>query len=279
MKPETSDADKRFPVERFLMVLAAAVFLTGALGYSFRVEDRLHEDHLTLLEAVLEIRLEATIANLFLEEMLVGNRSGEAKDVMGHLDRAAWYAGAMLTGGINPDGRMIPPADPAIRPDIGELAMRLDVFRGLARERFASFARSGRNGSENQAYLAALAQFAGAFDRCQNKLRGEFKKSQSIFRFFQVLLGALLGAAVVFSGWFFYHFERQRDAYLAALKARLCRFKGLRGILPICSACKRIRDTDGRWKPVENYVRRHSEADFSHSLCPACTRKLYPEFR
>ncbi len=278
MQPETSDALKRFPVERFLMVLVVAVLLTGALGYSFRVEDRLREGHLALMEAVLEIRLEATIANLFLEEMLVGNRSGQAQDVMGHLDRAAWHAGAMLAGGINPDGRMIPPADPAIRPDIGQLAVRLDLLRGLARERFASFAASGRDGSENQAYRAALAQFADASDRFQNKLRHEFKERQSLFRFLQVFMGVLLGAAVAISGWFFYRFERQRDAYLAALKARLCRIKGLRGILPICSACKRIRDDDGRWKPVENYIRHHSEAEFSHSLCPVCIQKLYPEF-
>ncbi|HSM75890.1 MAG TPA: hypothetical protein VK852_14690 [Desulfobacterales bacterium] len=278
MQPETSDALKRFPVERFLMVLVVAVLLTGVLGYSFRVEDRLREEHLTLMEAVLETRLEATIANLFLEEMLAGNRLGQAQDVMGHFDRAAWHAGAMLAGGINPDGRMIPPAEPAIGPDIGELAVRLDVLRGLARERFASFAGSGRDGPQNQAYHAALAQFADASDRFQNKLRHEFKERQSVFRFFQVFMGVLLGAAVAFSGWFFYRFEQQRDAYLTALKARLCRIKGLRGILPICSACKRIRDADGRWKPVENYIRHHSEAEFSHSLCPVCTQKLYPGF-
>ena len=193
MNPEPSVAVKRFPVERFLVVLAAAVLLTGTLGYSFRVEDRLQEDRLALLETVLEIRLEATIANLFLEEMLIGNRSGEAKDVMGHLDRAAWYAGAMLAGGINPDGRMIPPADPAIRPDIEYLAVRLDHFRGLARERFASFARNGRDGSEEQAYRAALAQFAGASDRFHNKLRHEFQKRQSLFRFFSGLPGGSAG--------------------------------------------------------------------------------------
>jgi hypothetical protein len=80
-------------------------------------------------------------------------------------------------------------------------------------------------------------------------------------------------------GWFFYRYEYQRDAYLAALKARLCGIKRLRGVLPICSACKRIRDADGSWKPVENYIRHHTEAEFSHSICPACVKKLYPGFR
>ncbi|MCC5886463.1 MAG: response regulator transcription factor [Gammaproteobacteria bacterium] len=54
--------------------------------------------------------------------------------------------------------------------------------------------------------------------------------------------------------------------------------KTLRGIVPICASCKKIRDDDGYWHQVENYVRAHSEADFSHSICPGCTRQLYPDF-
>jgi hypothetical protein len=49
----------------------------------------------------------------------------------------------------------------------------------------------------------------------------------------------------------------------------------LQGILPICSNCKRIRDESGEWSPVEAYLKRHSEADFSHGICPDCERDLY----
>jgi hypothetical protein len=52
----------------------------------------------------------------------------------------------------------------------------------------------------------------------------------------------------------------------------------LSGLLPICAACKKIRDDKGYWHQVEEYVRDHSEADFSHSICPDCVRRLYPEF-
>lgn len=52
----------------------------------------------------------------------------------------------------------------------------------------------------------------------------------------------------------------------------------LRGIIPICSSCKAIRDEDGSWYPVEVYVRERSEADFSHSICPECVKRLYPEY-
>ncbi len=51
--------------------------------------------------------------------------------------------------------------------------------------------------------------------------------------------------------------------------------KTLRGIVPICSCCKKIRDDQGYWNQVEVYVREHTEAEFSHSLCPECRKELY----
>ena len=52
--------------------------------------------------------------------------------------------------------------------------------------------------------------------------------------------------------------------------------KTLRGIVPICSGCKKIRDDQGSWHQVEVYVHDHSEAEFSHGLCPDCLKRLYP---
>ena len=54
--------------------------------------------------------------------------------------------------------------------------------------------------------------------------------------------------------------------------------KILRGILPICAACKRIRTDNGAWQQMEVYIRDHSEAEFSHGLCNDCAVKLYPGY-
>jgi ABC-type amino acid transport substrate-binding protein len=59
------------------------------------------------------------------------------------------------------------------------------------------------------------------------------------------------------------------------LKKALTQVKSLSGLLPICASCKKIRDDKGYWEHIELYVRNHSEADFSHSLCPDCAKKLY----
>ena len=53
--------------------------------------------------------------------------------------------------------------------------------------------------------------------------------------------------------------------------------KTLKGIIPICASCKKIRDDQGYWNQLESYVAEHSEADFSHSICPECIKRLYPD--
>lgn len=72
--------------------------------------------------------------------------------------------------------------------------------------------------------------------------------------------------------------EIERTRLISELQDALAQVKTLSGILPICANCKRIRDAQGQWQPVEVYVRDHSQANFSHGLCPDCARKLYPEF-
>jgi len=62
------------------------------------------------------------------------------------------------------------------------------------------------------------------------------------------------------------------------LKKALAEVKQLRGILPICSSCKKIRDDEGYWRRIETYIKEHTDAEFSHGICPACAKKLFPEY-
>ena len=61
------------------------------------------------------------------------------------------------------------------------------------------------------------------------------------------------------------------------LQKALSEVKKLSGFLPICASCKKIRDDQGYWNQIEEYISDHSEAQFSHGICPDCARKLYPE--
>jgi DNA-binding response OmpR family regulator len=66
-------------------------------------------------------------------------------------------------------------------------------------------------------------------------------------------------------------------AKIEELRQALDKIKTLRGIIPICANCKKIRNDWGYWSQVEVYVRDHTEAEFSHSICPKCVKELYPE--
>ena len=61
------------------------------------------------------------------------------------------------------------------------------------------------------------------------------------------------------------------------LQGALDNIKTLEGLLPMCANCKNIRDDDGYWQQVEVYIRQHSNAKFSHSICPECAHQLYPD--
>lgn len=77
--------------------------------------------------------------------------------------------------------------------------------------------------------------------------------------------------------------ERQRmtaelECRNRELEERLAQVKRLEGLLPICAACKKIRDGKGYWQQIEQYIGEHSQAVFSHGICPDCMQKLYPGY-
>ncbi|HLA77374.1 MAG TPA: hypothetical protein VJU18_07340, partial [Vicinamibacteria bacterium] len=74
------------------------------------------------------------------------------------------------------------------------------------------------------------------------------------------------------------HLRRRAEELQAAVERELADTKVLRGLLPICSSCKKVRDDSGYWSQIESYIREHSEAEFSHGLCPGCMKELYPDF-
>jgi len=71
--------------------------------------------------------------------------------------------------------------------------------------------------------------------------------------------------------------ETEREDLIRSLQTALATIKTLRGLVPICASCKKIRDDRGFWHQVEEYLRDHSHAEFSHGICPDCAKRLYPD--
>ena len=72
--------------------------------------------------------------------------------------------------------------------------------------------------------------------------------------------------------------EHEREQLIIDHMNALSQVKTLSGMLPICAACKRIRDDKGYWNQIESYIQQHSEAEFSHGICPECAKKIYPKY-
>jgi len=73
--------------------------------------------------------------------------------------------------------------------------------------------------------------------------------------------------------------EEEREKLIGELKEAMSHVNKLSGLLPICMYCKNIRDDQGYWSQVEEYISDHSEADFSHSICPDCEKKHFPNIK
>ena len=72
--------------------------------------------------------------------------------------------------------------------------------------------------------------------------------------------------------------EQEKNKLIDDLQQALATIKKLQGILPICSSCKKIRSDEGQWTRLESYISRHTDAEFSHGLCPDCATTLYPKY-
>lgn len=93
----------------------------------------------------------------------------------------------------------------------------------------------------------------------------------------------LLGAPSTPFNWRESLFESLFIGALAVAVVRRSRrlfrkIKHLEGILPVCASCKKIRDGEGNWQPIELYIRDRSGLEFSHGVCPECARRLYPDY-
>ena len=89
-----------------------------------------------------------------------------------------------------------------------------------------------------------------------------------------MILSALIGA----SWGKIKQADAEKSKIIKELQKALDRLKTLSGMLPICASCKKIRDDKGYWNKIEAYIEKHSEAEFSHGICPECAKELYPEY-
>lgn len=213
--PQSTDNQKTDHWLRFNWLLQATICIIGLLivlstTYGFHRGIQLYRSYVPLLDASMEMRLEATTAYLWFEELLGGDKSKSMDVIFGHLDRAEWYASAMIGGGQNQHLRLLPLVDMSYLPIIERLQIKLQDQRVLLGKRMASKTNAGPGSEIDSEYHATLDDFitdATLFEIEIKKRMAAYFKSFYLLSIFVVAFTILLFAIISFG---FYRYESQR---------------------------------------------------------------------
>lgn len=134
--------------------------------------------------------------------------------------------------------------------------------------------------------LMSGGRFLGAFEIYYDITNEKKQLDRIVSRSSQLLLGLAFGLSIVVVILLVKEnkafaerkrAEEKQKSLILQLQKALAEVKTLSGMLPICASCKKVRDDKGYWNQIESYLLDHSEAKFSHSICPECAKKLYPD--
>ncbi len=161
----------RHPWLPLLMILAVAGSLSLSIYYSYSLAERMVERYTPLIDATMELKLEATTAHLWFEEILSEDRDATMEEVRRHLSLAEWYADAMLHGGVNEEGRFIPLEDSALRIHIRQVRERLLKFSVLMDERWEYSLDAGPGSHYDGEFDQVFAEFIEEADLVETRLQ------------------------------------------------------------------------------------------------------------
>jgi diguanylate cyclase (GGDEF)-like protein/PAS domain S-box-containing protein len=160
--------------------------------YSFYTGRNIVERFTPLVDAVKEVKLEATISHLWFEEAISGDRTLNIEDIWAHLDQAEWYARAMLDGGTNEKGTILALNDPSLRLKIGATIDGIHQFRKIAEKRWASQISSGIGSNLDQQFDQSFLEFSLSADDVETDLQKIISEDLEAFKFTQRLLLILI---------------------------------------------------------------------------------------
>ena len=135
-----------------LLSLSVTLLTMAVVYYSFYTGRDIAKRYTPLVRAAMEIRLEATTAHLWFEEIISGDQTLNIEDIWSNLDKSEWYAQAMLDGGTNKEESFLPLNDPNLRIQIKETINGIHHFRQIAQKRWASKSTSGIGSNIDQQF-------------------------------------------------------------------------------------------------------------------------------
>ena len=184
------------------------------------------------------------------------------------------YLGYGVTGGVmnNPETQAGTAAAMCIRVLNGEKPSSIDIIEYIKNPVMMDYRVMTRFGIKEEILPAGTI-----FINKPGSFMDFFKANRIyllyIISFFMTTVVIILTVSVIL----IWRSDRKRRKVLGDLGKALTHVKTLSGLLPICSSCRKIRNDSGYWQLLDIYIGEHSDVEFTHSLCPDCARRLYPD--
>ncbi|MDM8532265.1 response regulator [Anaerolineales bacterium HSG25] len=194
------------------LITMTAVIIIVMMGYSYYTSIRMNTVYTPLVDATMEIKLNATTAHLWFEEIVSGDSNESMDDVWKLLDKADWYAEAMLKGGQNDEGTFVPLDDPQMQSSIRNVRDKLTEFREITQQRLDN-ETSGIGSDIDQRYDALFEDFVSEADDVETLLQQIMRQDMQTYQYTQVFIALVIILAFVASGFLFYRFNSsQKEA-------------------------------------------------------------------
>lgn len=192
MNPRTTRAS--WPVYAALTIFAVAMI--GAMAYVLETGTRIHVRATPRVDAVVEVKMAVTLAHLWFEEILSGDRNESMTEVWRLIGRADWHAMALVDGGRNDETTILPVEDPALREAIRDLRAKLGVFRQVTEERWETRHMSAAGSPYDQQYDQIFAELTVLANDVERSVRMGIGRDYTVFRRVQ---SALIAGGVLLS--------------------------------------------------------------------------------
>lgn len=196
--------------------------MASVVMYSLFMGNRMVVKFAPLVDAALEIKLEATSAHLWFEEVITGDSHESIDQAWNHLDRSIWYTRAMLEGGSNEDGELVALRDPRLKRALERVLNEQKKFREIGEKRYALRleGQAGVGSAIDQRFDDVFEGFVAIADEVENRLQQLVRMELYRFRATQVILIAIIAVLTVFMGTILHLFIRRRTLDHLALEQR-----------------------------------------------------------
>lgn len=160
---------------------------------------------------------------------------------------------------------------------IGEMSLILSILFQLG-AMILSIQLIPITGKRSAWILISIAAFLMTVRRIGSFIQVLLTDIQLPFNWFVDLVTLGISVSIFFGILLIKPLFVSRNHLIHKLEDALSQVQTLKGMIPICASCKKIRNDDGYWQQVELYISTHSSAEFSHCFCPDCLQRLYPEY-